>query len=341
MAARFMLRAVFATTLFALVLTEGHAFAQVRVSLRYDSEERLELARRLLSELESEGYTVELSEESGPSPCETKGAQEIAAGDTQAWLRLGADPTGGDAAVVSICYLGSLPFLQEASARAASSEPAQLAVMTAEALNGLRSKVSPAKAESTLPERRDTPPSPTLESHSSATPVNSVALGAGVLGNAPHYPAAPVVVLRAKLGITSSFGFIVDGLVPTSGAELASASVTATVRTGWLRVGTRFGWAAGDFELSGALLAGAAVTWATATAVPPRIGTADVSAGALFSVAAALEYPRRSPVFACASGSASALLPGLRLDLGGGSAPRGAWPLEAVLAVGARWGGER
>jgi len=284
---------------------------------------------------------VELSAEATPSPCEAKGAQEIATGDTRAWLRIGADPAGGDAAVVSICYLGSLPFLQEASARASSSEPAQLAVMTAEALNGLRSNVSPAKADGALPERRDTTPSPAIEAHPSTTPVNSVALGAGVLGNAPHYPAAPVVVLRANLGITSSFGFVVDGLVPTSGVDLASASLTATVRTGWIRVGTRFGWAAGDFELSGALLAGAAVTWATATAVPPRIGTADVSAGALFSLAAALEYPRRSPLFACASGSASALVPGLRLNLGDGYAPRGAWPLEAVLAVGARWGGER
>lgn len=336
-----MFRAVFVTALFALVLTERHASAQVRVSLRYDSEDRVELARRLVSELESEGYTVEISAEGGPSPCETRGAQELVTGDTRAWLRLGADPAGGDAAVVSICYLGSLPFLQEASARAPGSEPAQLAVMTAEALNGLRSKVSPAKVERALPEPRENTPSPSLEPHASTTLVNSVALGAGVLGNAPHYPAAPVVVLRANLGITPSFGFVVDGLLPTSGVELASASLTATVRTGWLRAGTRFGWAAGDFEISGALLAGAAVTWATATALPPRIGTADVSAGALFSLAAALEYPRRSPVFACASGSASALVPGLRLNLGEGSAPRGAWPLEAVLAVGARWGGER
>jgi hypothetical protein len=336
-----MFRIAFVTTLLAGIMTVEHASAQVRVSLQYDSEQRVELARRVVSELESEGYTVEISANAGPSPCEAKGAHELVPGDTRAWLRLAADPAGGDAAVVSICYLGSLPFLQEASARAQSSEPAQLAVMTAEALNGLRSKVSPAKADRAPTEPRDTTPTPSTASQPSTTPMNSVALGAGVLGNAPHYPAAPVVVLRANLGVTSAVGVVVDGLVPTSGVELASTSMTATVRTGWLRVGARFGWAAGDFELSGALLAGAAVTWATAIASPPRIGTADVSAGALFSLSAALEYPRRSPVFACASASASALVPGLRLNLGDGSAPRGAWPLEAVLAVGARWGGER
>ena len=82
------------------------------------------------------------------------------------------------------------------------------------------------------------------------------------------------------------------------------------------------------------------MSWATAVALAPRIGTADVSPGALFSLAVGVEYPRRSPVFAGASASASALLPGLRLNLGEGESPRGSWPLEAGIALGARWGGE-
>jgi hypothetical protein len=147
-------------------------------------------------------------------------------------------------------------------------------------------------------------------------------------------------MLRGNLGITAAVALVLDGVLPTSGAELASAQMTATVRTGWFRVGPRLGWPLGDFELSGALLAGAAVTWATAVAVPPRIGTADVAAGALLSLGAAVEYPRRSRVFASASASASALLPGLRLNLGDGAAPYGGWPLEAALALGIRWGGE-
>ena len=340
MAARSVFRVALVTTLFASVVTKAHAQAEVRVTIQYDSEPRIELARRLVSELESEGYAVELTAQAGLSPCEAKGGEAVVTGETRAWIRLGAAPAGGDDAVVSICYLGSVPFLQQASASAPASEPGQLAVMTAEALNGLRSKVSPAKAEPALPQKTAATPSARAAPLAESRLVNSVALGAGVLGNAPHFPAAPVVVLRANLGITRSAGLVVESLLPTSGAELASATVTATVRTGWLRVGPRFAWAAGDFDLSGALLVGAAVSWATGVAAPPRTGTADVSGGALFSLGAALEYPRHSPVFACALASASALVPGLRVNLGDGSSPHGAWPLEAAIALGARWGGE-
>lgn len=340
MAVRNLFRVALGTTLLGLVVTEGHAWAEVRVSIHYDTEQRVELARRLVSELESEGYSVEMSAQAVASPCDAKGGEPIVSGDTRAWIRLGPAPDGSDNAVVSICYLGSLPFLQQASASAPGSDPRQLAVVTAEALNGLRSKVSPAKTAVTVPERQESQPGPPAETARSKGPMNSMAFGAGVLGNAPDYPAAPVVVLRADLGISSSAGLWVEGVLPTSGADLTGAQMAATVRTGWLRIGPRIGGALGDFELSGALLAGAAITWVTAVAVPPRVGTADVSPGAVFSLAAALEYPRRSPVFACASASASALLPGVRVNLGDGDAPRGAWPLEAAIALGARWGGE-
>jgi hypothetical protein len=243
--------------------------------------------------------------------------------------------------VASICYLGSLPFLQHASASAPGSDPGQLAVVTAEALNGLRSKVSPATEHPQLPQHSEVPPTPLAEPFRTNSLVNSMVLGVGLLINAPDFPAAPGVVLRANLGWSSSVALVVDALFPTSGADLASPQVAATVRTAWLRVGPRWGWEAGEFDLSGAVLAGAAITWATATAAPPRIGSVDVSPGALLSLAAAVEYPKRSPIFASASASASALLPGLRLSLGDGeAAPRGSWPLEGSIALGARWGGE-
>lgn len=339
MVARCVFPVALGTTLLALLVTEGRARAEVRVSIQSDSEERIELTRRLVSELESEGYAVDVTTVRSQSPCDAKGTDAIVTGDSRAWIRIGAATDGSEQAIVSICYLGSLPFLQQASASAPASDPRQLAVVTAEALNGLRSKVSPSRAQSAGPARESAPslrPEPPLAPRL----MNSVALGAGVLGNAPHYPAAPVVMLRGNLGITSALALVFDGVLPTSGAELRSASMTATVRTGWLRVGPRFAWTVGAFDVSGALLAGAAVTWATAVAVPPRIGTADVAAGALFSLGAAVEYPRRSLVFACASASASALLPGLRLDLGDGDAAYGGWPLEAALALGVRWGGE-
>jgi hypothetical protein len=107
-------------------------------------------------------------------------------------------------------------------------------------------------------------------------------------------------------------------------------------------VGPRFGWALGDFELSAAALAGPAVTWATGEARAPRVGTTDVTTGAVLSLATSLEYPRNAAVFACVSASASALLPAVEVDLGDGPpAPRGAFPLEASIGFGARWGGGR
>ena len=87
---------------------------------------------------------------------------------------------------------------------------------------------------------------------------------------------------------------------------------------------------AGDFELSGALLAGPALSWATAVAEPPLAGAADMTAGAVLSFKALVEYPRRGSIFAQASASGSALLPGVQVKLGTDAAePLGAWPLEA------------
>jgi hypothetical protein len=105
-------------------------------------------------------------------------------------------------------------------------------------------------------------------------------------------------------------------------------------------VGPRLRWTAGDFDLSGAALAGPALSWATAVAEPPRAGGADVTAGAVLTVKALIEYPRRSSIFAVLSVSASALLPGVRVELADdASEPLGAWPLEASVGLGVRWGG--
>ena len=171
--------------------------------------------------------------------------------------------------------------------------------------------------------------------------VNSVALGPAVLFNAPDHPAVPAIVLQNDLGWNSMVGLEFDALVPTTGAELASPEVTATVRTAWLRVAPRLAWESGDLKLSGAVLAGPAISWATAVARAPRVGTAAVAAGAVLSLGAAVEYPARSPVFARVSGAASALVPNLRLRLGDGyNAPQGGWPVDAAIALGVRWGAD-
>ncbi len=327
----------------ALFFAAGVARAQSGVSIQYEADDQLELARRVASELAIEGYAVDVSTTSEPSPCDPNRSKLVSVPrGTKAWIRLAADPANADTIVASICYLGAQPFLQQASPSAPRAEGQKLALATAEALNGLRSRLPPIESG---PDRAappaEAPPLPREPSPSVAPGpglVNSVVLGAALVWNLPEFPAAPGVTGRATLGLTDSVGFVLDALVPVTGRELASHEVVAKVRTAWLRAGPRVRSAFGDFDFSAAALAGPALTWASASAFAPRVGTTDVTTGAVLTVSAFVEYPRRAPVFASASAAASALLPGVRVNLGEEArAPRGFWPLDASIGFGARW----
>lgn len=331
--------------LFAALLSTGRARADASVSVRYESEDQLELARRVASELASEGYTVDIGSSAEQSPCDLNGPKLVSVPrGTRAWIRLMSDPSNTDTIIASICYLGAQPFLQQAAATAQRVEGQKLALATAEALNGLRSRLPPLESDPARapPRKEDPPPARKQEARTTAAPgglVNSAALGAALVWNLPDFPVAPGVTARATLGLVPSLGIVIDTFVPTTGQELASEAVTATLRTSFIRIGPRFRGAVGDFDLSVAALGGPALTWATAVASPPRVGTTDVTAGALLTLSAFVEYPRRATVFACASAAASALLPGVRVNLGDGApAPEGSWPLEASIGVGIRWG---
>jgi hypothetical protein len=340
-----LLRVALAAKFLALLSTTSPLLAEVTVSIQYGSEERLELAQRVASELSAEGYAVEIHSEPVASPCDPNGSRlaGVTPG-TKAWIRLSASPSGDDAVVASICYLGALPFLQQASPSAPRSDPRRLALATAEALNGLRSKLPPLVGDPDGAAKHEDPPNEPRrrrDTFSSDRLTNSVVFGTALVSNLPDFPVAPGVEARATLGLAPSLGIAIDAFFPTSGRELSSSEVTATLRTTWLRAGPRLRWLLGDFDFSGAVLAGPAVTWATAVARAPRVGSADVSTGAILSLAAFVEYPRKTAVFACASTSASTLLPGARVNLGNGQAsPRGSFPIEASIGFGVRWGTE-
>jgi hypothetical protein len=338
--ARYLPRLACVAALLAGVCLTERARADVEVSIHIDSEERRDLARRLLSELESEGYRVQISADASASPCERGGARPVTVRrDTRAWIQLNAGPEGEPTVVASICYLGALPFLQQAASRAPRSDPQTLAVATAEALNGLRSNLPPVVGDAPRPAHLDDARRSPVRPNPTTQIVNAVALGAAVLFALPDYPAMPGVVLRGTFGTASWAAVTFDTFVPTRGTELESAEVTATVRTAWLRLGPRIGGGLGDFDVSGALLAGAVLTWAEAVAQAPRVGTTDVSPGAVLSLAGFVEYPRRSALFVCAAASASVLLPGSRVNLGTSApAPRGSFPIEASIGLGLRWG---
>lgn len=318
------------------------AGAEVRVSIRYDAETRLELADRLRSELESEGYEVSLEVGSEPSPCEPEGSKLVSVQHgTKAWIRLSKDPVNGETIVASICFLGAMPFLQQASSSAPGSQPQQLAVATAEALNGLRAKLPPLVAEPVKQARRENPPPapPPVPVTRPFQLRNALALGPALMLGFPDHPPALAVALRTITGLGSHTALVLDAAMPATGAELRSPDVTATVRTAWLRLGPRLHTDLGDLLLAGALLGGPAVTWATAVARSPRVGTSDVSTGALFSLSGSVEYPKDTPVYAAAATSISLLLPGVRVKLGDATPPpRSFVPFEASMGLGLRWG---
>jgi hypothetical protein len=326
----------------------GDALADVSVSLRYESAAELEHARRIASELASEGYAVDLGDTPEPSPCD-QNAQRLAStpGDAKAWIRLAPDPADAERVVAFICFLGAQPLLQQAVPSAPRSNGEQLALAAAEALNGLRVRLPPVQNEPRRPAAREpstrAPLTPIARHEPVPVPkrlVDSLVLGPGIVRSFPDFPTTLGVSARGTLGIVPSLGLVIDVFVPATTGELASDAVTAQLRTAWVRVGPRLGWELGDFELSVAALAGPAFTWATAVAAPPRQGTADVSAGAILTLGAFLQYPAHSALFGAASVSGSALLPAPRVELADeGSAPRGYFPLDASLGLGVRWGG--
>jgi hypothetical protein len=160
--------------------------------------------------------------------------------------------------------------------------------------------------------------------------------------NLPDVPAASGISARATLGLVPSLSIALEAFAPINVRELASEALTAKVRTTWIRVGPGFAGTLGDFELSAAALAGPALSWATAEARPPRVGTTDVTTGAVITLSAFVAYPRRTAVFAYASSAASALLPGIEVNLADTEPqPRGSFPLEASIGFGARWGAAR
>jgi len=86
--AQYLPRLAAVLTLFAGIFAACPARAEVHVSIQVDSEERLALAQRLASELQSEGYAVELTAVAETSPCEADGARlGTVTRDTKAWVR--------------------------------------------------------------------------------------------------------------------------------------------------------------------------------------------------------------------------------------------------------------
>jgi hypothetical protein len=309
------------------------------VSVRWSSESARSAAARLASELMAEGYTVKAEPISVDSPCSALPSPAGPSSREQAWIALAAKPDGSLEA--SVCYLGTRPAPAQATTSAADGDAVKLALATAEALNGLRARIAPAAVAPSAPQLKAPPASPNVTEAPASSEVipNMLRAGPALFWDPSVAPPVLAAALRADLGISKPWSIALDLLVPLGASEISALEATASVRTAWLRFGPSLSFELEDFALSTALLAGPALTWATAEARTPRVGSADVDPGFVASLATGLRYPARAKVFASLDVAASTRPPWARLALGPGTSPElGVVLLDACVGLGARWG---
>lgn len=317
------------------------AFASERVSISYGEPSLQPFADRLASELVSDGYTVALVPGSDPSPCEQPAVSATFAetNTDAAWVRLSADPVSGDAVIASICFRSTVSLLQRVAARGTRAEPERFALTTAEALNGLRAQVP--VVSSRAPVQAPTAPRPSAEPGAVPAPAhgeNSVTLTQTALLDLGGFPVLWGAGLDAGLGVTPALRLVFETFVPISAAELANEQAQVQTRLTWVRVGLATRLTEGAARFGCSLLAGPALSWATAEAEPPYIGAADVALSGLVTLAGAVEYPSNSRVFVLGAARFSTLLPAVRVKVGSDSSNTlGPWLAEVSLGVGLRW----
>ncbi len=326
--------------LFGLCLAPRARAADV-IAIRYRDPALAELVQRLANELTSDGYVVQLPATHEASPCErpaNDGASERT--PNAAWISVVADPADPQTVLASICFRGSVTLLQRTSSRGLRSEPERFALTTAEALNGLSAQVPVLVQRATRPNPRAAAPrAEAAVLDAGGHGMNSLSLGQSALIDPSGVPVRWGVALEATLPATANLSLSFDAVLPVSAAELNSSEVRARLRTAWVRGGTTLSWRVARANVTGSLLAGPALSWATAEAEPPRVGTADVALSALVSLGLGLEYPQDSGVFARASARATALLPAGQVALADDTRRLSPVVIEATLGIGVRWSG--
>jgi hypothetical protein len=120
--------------------------------------------------------------------------------------------------------------------------------------------------------------------------------------------------------------------------DLVGDNVELSVRSAFARLGVSRAFTASPVRLSVAAAAGPAITWATARAAPPRVGTTAVGLGVILAAGVSAEYPSHAPVFALLRAQAATLVPRIRFQLGTErSEPLGRALVEVAFGLGARW----
>lgn len=304
------------------------------VVLTLEGEEQRELAERLAWELRSEGFEVELRAPA-PLPCDDpRGSRAAWPGRTQIALRRTANR--GDGVLVVLCHESAAGDLRRASLEGALERPEDLAVSTAEALNGLRARLppdtvraapAPQMPRASAPEPRAAPPRR-----------GQLWVGMTLASEVTELPAVEGVELGLGLDVVPRLALALETFWPVREAMLDAAGGTASLRLAWARLGPRARLRAGQFDLSAAFMLGPALAWTSGDVAAPRVGVTDVGAAAMLTLRGALEFPSTTPVYAFAAGGYSQLLPRFRIATDRGSAPElGQVLLEGSVGLGLRW----
>jgi hypothetical protein len=307
----------------------GTAFSQPRRSVTVSaSDAELEpVAGRLSAELASAGYSVNLQFARPIGSCE-RAPQGSTAG---AWVRLEIEPTKDDEVVASICLDGTAVRVE-----GLKSDPARLAVNTAEAINGLEATAPSFKLPvmATRPvARRETSAALSVP----ARPRRAIILAETLLVDPTGFPHSWGTSLDVELGLGPHTALVLDAFFPIARAELSTRNAELRAGFSFLRVGPALRYSLGDLALSGSVVVGPGFTWVTAEAVSPYVGGKDWAFGIWGAVGIQMIYLERSPVFAVAMARGALLLPNPRFSVPD-EARRdfGPFLIEASLGIGLR-----
>jgi hypothetical protein len=253
-------------------------------------------------------------------------------------VTLAPDPNASHVIRAIICYRGVGGAPLQTLAVAPQGELEGFALKIAEALNGLRANATLPATRRTAASTREGPPSvPGEPAPHGEDPRGSLAILATALSDAtspsPLFGASVAVDLPA----TRTTGFSAETYLTLSPLRVENGEVRVAARVAWLRLGMRKRFLLSAVNVDVSAMLGPAVTWATADAVAPRIGSSDLTLGGLLSLGAQLEFPRDSSLFLRAAARASSLLPSVRFQLGSErTEPYGRLFLEGSLGLGVR-----
>lgn len=322
--------------LIALLFLAHHAWGQTAIaSISFQDPELEPISTRLVSELANAGYKVRVTPHTAPSPCSAAGAET--GGVERVQIALSFETPARQTVRATICH-DSASGSEQTVVTESSVDVERFGVLVTEALNGLRARVP--EAPSNAPNSATPAPVTPRGQQESRVSMPGASLSVGPLLVVDPLLLEPLLGPSVATGLpmASKLSLSMDVFASLTPWQVNDNLVDVSTRLVWVRAGPRWQWAPGPVNVATSFSAGPALTWATASAAPPRVGKADVAVGIVASVYVGVEYPNDSNVFLVADARASTLVPRVRIQLASERSDAfGRLLLEALLGMGLRW----